>query len=70
MNEDEISRVLSNCTLEQLEQITEKLQSLAAQKQAQKRTPRFPPSGTNDLQSLAEMQGLDLSRLLREISKR
>jgi len=70
MINDEISQKLMPLSLEQLDQVQKKLEELVAEKkEAKKRASRFPPVAT-DLDSLASMQDLDLSSLMREISRR
>lgn len=70
MINDEISQKLMPLSLEQLDQVHKKLEELVAEKkEAKKRATRFPP-GSTDLDSLASMQDLDLSSLMREISRR
>ncbi|MGB0467259.1 MAG: hypothetical protein ACPGF7_06990 [Pontibacterium sp.] len=71
MINDEISQRLKPLTLKQLDLIQQKLEQLSeAKKAAKAKTSRFPPVAPNDLDSLASMQDLDLSSLMREISRR
>jgi len=70
MIEDKISLALKAFTPEQLDQIKTKLDEMVVEKQeAKKNASRFPPVAS-DLDSLAAMQDLDLSSLMREISRR
>lgn len=66
-----VDEQLSLLSLEQLTNLLEKLnQKVAEKKQAIKAASKLPPRTQNDIQKLAELQGLDLSGLMREISKR
>ncbi len=71
MIEDKISEKLMPLTLEQLVLVETQLEKMVAEKkEAKKRASRFPPVTHNDLDSLAALQGLDVSGLMREISRR
>lgn len=71
MIDDKISQALMPLTLEQLDLVQVQLEKLVAEKkEAKKKASRFPPSTTKDLNALASMQDLDLSGLIREISRR
>ncbi|WP_372836645.1 hypothetical protein [Pontibacterium sp.] len=70
MINDEISQKLMPLSLEQLDKIQQKLEQLVAEKkEAKKRKSGLPPVA-GDLDSLAAMQDMDLSSLMREISRR
>lgn len=70
MIDDNISRALMPFSVDQLERILTTAKALAEQKrEAKKNASRFPPVAS-DLDSLASMQDLDLSGLMREISRR
>lgn len=73
MINDDLSQKLMPLSLEQLDNVLEKLEKLVAEKAqkkaAKKRTSGFPPVA-GDLDSLAAMQDMDLSSLMREISRR
>ncbi|SIQ25148.1 hypothetical protein [Marinobacterium stanieri] len=73
MSDTDVSVFLMQLELEQLDKITADLQLRAEQRakeQAeQKSKPRFPPS-FNDLDSMAENVGLDLSSLIKDIKRR
>lgn len=57
-------------SLEQLDKIQQKLEQLVEEKkEAKKRKSNLPPVA-GDLDSLAAMQDMDLSSLMREISRR
>ncbi len=77
MSDTDVSVYLMQLDLGQLDKITADLQ-LRAEQVAQKREEeraqekaksRFPPS-FNDLDSLAESAGLDLSSLIKDIKRR
>ncbi|MBR9867799.1 hypothetical protein [uncultured Amphritea sp.] len=71
MLNNEVDEKLSHLSLEQLNNLLEKVkQKTAEKKQAIKAASKAPPRTQNDIQKLAELQGLDLSGLMREISKR
>ncbi|MDO6563842.1 hypothetical protein Q4488_10655 [Amphritea sp. 1_MG-2023] len=71
MLNNEVDEKLSLLNLEQLNSLLDKLKQKAAEKkQAIKAASKLPPRTQNDIQKLAELQGLDLSGLMREISKR
>ncbi|MBE9398569.1 hypothetical protein IOQ59_15030 [Pontibacterium sp. N1Y112] len=70
MINDEISQKLMPLSLEQLDIIQQKLEQLVEEKkEAKKRKSNLPPVA-GDLDSLAAMQDMDLSSLMREISRR
>lgn len=70
MTEDELISRLSLLSNEQLDALQETLQQKARDKQAEReRLKKLPPRTSNDLEALAEMQGLDLSSLLRDVKK-
>jgi len=60
---------------EQLDRVQEVLQKKILEKQAQEaerkaRSVSSPPNYTSKVEDLAELQGLDLSGLMREIARR
>ncbi|WP_432474309.1 hypothetical protein [Amphritea sp. HPY] len=58
-------------SLEQLDQLQRKLDLKVAEKKAAiKQASKAPPRSQSDIEKLADLQGLDLSGLMREISKR
>ncbi len=77
MSDTDVSVYLMQLDLDQLNKISADLElraQQAAQKRAEERVqekakPRFPPS-FNDLDSLAESAGLDLSSLIKDIKRR
>lgn len=73
MSDTDVSVFLMQLELEQLDKITADLQLRAEQRakeQAEQQSkPRFPPS-FNDLDSMAENVGLDLSSLIKDIKRR
>lgn len=71
MNNSEVDNQLGTLSLDQLNSLQEKLKLKAAEKkQAIKAASKVPPRSQSDIEKLAELQGLDLSGLMREISKR
>lgn len=71
MLSNEVDEQLSQLSLEQLNSLLEKVKlKTAEKKQAIKAACKAPPRTHNDIQKLAELQGLDLSGLMREISRR
>lgn len=70
MTEEELFSQLSVLSFEQLEALQKKIQQTAMDKQAEReRLKKLPPRTSNDLDALAEMQGLDLSSLLKEVKR-
>lgn len=83
MNQDKTVEWLSSLTAEQLDRVQQALAQKIAEKQAAekekaqetakaspKKVAGMPPTSPNDIEALASMQGLDISGLMREISKR
>lgn len=70
MIDDEIQQALLRLSLEQLEYLKNQLdQKIKEAEASKKKAMRAPPRTSNDLSQLAEMAGLDISSLMREISK-
>lgn len=68
MTEEEVISRLNTLSLEQLNVIQEKLQQKIDDRDAEReRLKKLPPRNSNDLSALAEMQGLDLSSLLKDM---
>lgn len=68
MTEEEIISRLSMLSSEQLDEIKDKLQQKIKDKDAEReRLKKLPPRNSNDLSALADMQGLDLTSLLKDI---
>ncbi|WP_136679938.1 hypothetical protein [Neptunomonas sp. XY-337] len=76
MSEDPIQTLLRHCTLQQLEAIHTALEKRAAERAAETAARRerqklaAPPRSSTDVEKMADDLGLDLSGLMREISKR
>ncbi len=71
MQNNEVDIQLSTLSLAQLDSLLEKLkQKTADKKLAIKEASKAPPRTYNDIEKLADLQGLDLSGLMREIAKR
>ncbi|WP_019620378.1 hypothetical protein [Amphritea japonica] len=71
MQNNEIDIQLSNLSLDQLNSLLDKLKQKAVEKKlAIKAASKAPPRTQTDIEKLADLQGLDLSGLMREISKR
>ncbi|MBY4677915.1 hypothetical protein [Marinobacterium arenosum] len=85
MNQDKTVEWLSSLTAEQLDRVQQALVQKIAEQEAlkakeaqekqaaqanQKKVAGMPPTRPNDVEALASMQGLDISGLMREISKR
>lgn len=70
MTEDELFGRLKSLTSAQLDVIMEKLQQKIRTMEAEReRLTKLPPRTSNDINALAEMQGLDLSGLMRDIKR-
>ncbi len=71
MNLNEVDNRLHSLSLDQLSKLLIKLQdTVQSKKAALKEASKTPPRSQSDIEKLAELQGLDLSGLMREISKR
>ncbi len=71
MLSNEVDEQLNQLSLEQLNNLLDKIKLRSAEKrQAIKAASKAPPRTHNDIEKLAELQGLDLSGLMREISRR
>ncbi len=71
MNDSVITDTLLSLSREQLDQLQRKLEiKVAERKAAIKQASKVPPRNQTDLEKLASLQGLDLSGLMREISRR
>lgn len=69
--DDEITAWLHTLSIEQLEQVERAaLKKAREREEARRRRIPSPPRTSNDIQQLAEMQGLDISGLMREIKRR
>jgi hypothetical protein len=70
MTEEDLISQLSQLSIEQLDALHEKLQlKINDQKAERERLTKLPPRTSNDLEALAEMQGLDLSSLLKDVKR-
>ncbi|MGB0203466.1 MAG: hypothetical protein ACPF9K_00300 [Neptuniibacter sp.] len=70
MTEEDLISQLSQLSIEQLDALHEKLQlKIKYQKAERERLTKLPPRTSNDLEALAEMQGLDLSSLLKDVKR-
>lgn len=70
MTEEELISRLRLLSTEQLDAIQSKLMDKVERKKAEKeRLKKLPPRTSNDLEALADMQGLDLSSLLRDAKR-
>lgn len=70
MTEEDLISQLSQLSIEQLDALHEKLQlKIKDQKAERERLTKLPPRTSNDLEALAEMQGLDLSSLLKDVKR-
>ena len=68
MTEEEIISRLSTLSPEQLDEIQDKLQQKIRDRDAEReRLKKLPPRNSNDLSALADMQGLDLSSLMKDM---
>jgi len=74
MTEDDYLSRLRELSLEQLSDLLIKVEAKAAAKKEEKnrrsQTIKVPPRTSNDIKKMAEDMGLDLSGLMREISRR
>ncbi|SIS55414.1 hypothetical protein [Neptunomonas antarctica] len=74
MTEDEFFSKLSSYSIEQLNQIQIKLDSIADEKrrkvEKRKAAMKVQPRKSSDVEKMADEMGLDLSSLMREISRR
>ncbi|MCV6610570.1 MAG: hypothetical protein OIF55_07375 [Amphritea sp.] len=71
MNLNEVENRLHSLSLDQLSKLLEKLENtVQSKKAALKEASKAPPRNQSDIEKLADLQGLDLSGLMREISKR
>lgn len=71
MNQNEVDNRLQSLTLDQLSRLQEKLQQkILSKKAALKEASKAPPRSQSDIEKLADLQGLDLSGLMREIARR
>ncbi len=68
---DRVTEFLASLTLIQLNKLQEKLE-LRARERAEKRKTagRLPPIPSNDVGSMAEALGLDISQLMRDVKRR
>lgn len=70
MTEKDLISQLSHLSIEQLDAVHNKLlQLIKDQKAERERLTKLPPRTSNDLEALAEMQGLDLSSLLKDAKR-
>jgi len=70
MTEDELFSRLASLSSEQLDAIHNKLLQKVEQKKAEReRLKKLPPRNSNDLEALADIQGLDLSSLMRDAKR-
>ncbi|MGH1463539.1 MAG: hypothetical protein ACRBB6_16055 [Neptuniibacter sp.] len=70
MTETDLISQLSHLSIEQLDAVHNKLlQLIQDQKADRERLTKLPPRTSNDLEALAEMQGLDLRSLLKDAKK-
>lgn len=71
MDNNNIDAQLEKLNLDQLKSLLNKLNhKVTEKKQAIKAASKVPPRSQSDIEKLADLQGLDLSGLMREISKR
>ncbi|WP_271273843.1 hypothetical protein [Aliamphritea hakodatensis] len=71
MNKTDIFESLASLSIEQLNKLHLKIEQKVAEKKARaQQLSSVPPRNQSDLEQLASHQGLDLSGLMREISKR
>ena len=71
MNDTTAENKLMNLSIDQLTKLQEKLEQKVAEKKAAiKSASKAPPRSQSDIEKLADLQGLDLSSLMREIAKR
>lgn len=71
MNDTTAESKLMNLNIDQLNRLQEKLEHKIAEKKAAIKTAsKVPPRSQSDIEKLADLQGLDLSGLMREIAKR
>ncbi|WP_299179400.1 hypothetical protein [uncultured Neptuniibacter sp.] len=70
MTEEELISRLASLSTEQLDAIQQQLHEHAERKEAEReRLKKLPPRTSNDLEALADMQGLDLSSLMRDVKR-
>ncbi|MGH1431532.1 MAG: hypothetical protein ACRBB4_10470 [Neptuniibacter sp.] len=70
MTEKDLISQLSHLSIEQLDAVHNKLlQLIKDQKAERERLTKLPPRTSNDLEALAEMQGLDLRSLLKDAKR-
>lgn len=70
MTEEQMINRLAQLSIEQLDAILGKLHQHIQQRDTEReRLVKTPPRTSNDLETLADMQGLDLSMLMREAKK-
>ncbi|PIE25038.1 MAG: hypothetical protein CSA60_01640 [Neptuniibacter caesariensis] len=70
MTEEDLLSQLTSLPLEQLDAIQQSLLLRLEKKEAEReRLKKLPPRTSNDLEALAELQGLDLSSLLRDVKR-
>lgn len=68
MTEEEVISRLNTLSPEQLDEIQDKLQQKIRDRDAEReRLKKLPPRNSNDLSALADMQGLDLSSLMKDM---
>ena len=71
MDTNTVDDQLNKLNLDQLNNLLNKLRLKVNEKKlAIKAASKAPPRNQSDIDKLAELQGLDLSGLMREISKR
>ncbi|BBB29244.1 hypothetical protein [Neptunomonas japonica] len=74
MTDDEFVSILRSFSLEQLDQLQQNLEVKVQEKKRQiekrKAAMKVPPRKTSDVEKMADQMGLDLSSLMREISRR
>ncbi|WP_293267610.1 hypothetical protein [Neptunomonas sp.] len=74
MTEEEFVSLLRSFSLEQLDKIQKNLELKVQDKkrkvEKRKAAMKVPPRKTSDVEKMADQMGLDLSSLMREISRR
>lgn len=74
MTEDEFVSILRSFSLEQLNQFQNNLEVKVQEKkrkiEKRKAAMKVPPRKASDVEKMADQMGLDLSSLMREISRR
>ncbi|QEQ97131.1 hypothetical protein [Neptunomonas concharum] len=74
MTEEEFLSILQSYSIEQLDQfqtqLGKKIEEIKWERARQKSAVKVPPRTSNDISKMAEEMGLDISSLMREISKR